>query len=60
MVKRCKQRTYKEVLMKKEDLSLEEVCKKLWDELDENTDGDLQTYIIVMDIDNRLMLYYAA
>lgn len=31
--------------MKKEDLSLEEVCKKLWDELDENTDGDLQTYI---------------
>lgn len=31
--------------MKKEDLSLEEVCKKLWEELNANTDGDLQTYI---------------
>ena len=31
--------------MKKEDLRREEVGKKLWNELDENTDGDLQTYI---------------
>ena len=34
-----------EMHMKKEDLNLEDVCKKLCQELDANTDDDLQTYI---------------
>ena len=31
--------------MKKESLSLQEICEKLCQELDANTDDDLQTYI---------------
>ena len=31
--------------MKKENLSLQEICSKLCQELDANTDDDLQTYI---------------